>query len=109
MKFEFLCSITCCKKNGLLLFRWVERINGIIRMLQSFIPTHTAIKKIANATSTLSEDRFQGVPWDTNTKTMAKGLQCVMENFKFLMCLVVTKEVFSYLAPITTGLQGLLL
>lgn len=78
-------------------------------MFQSYVPTYTAVKKIATSRPSNKEDHFQGVPWDTNTSTMAKGLKSSMENFNFIVSLVVTKEIFAYISSITTGLQGYIL
>lgn len=51
------------------------------------MPTHKAIAKIAAARST--EDVFHKVPWDTKTRVMASGLKSTMEDFLFIVSLVV--------------------
>ena len=53
------------------------------------------------------EEAFHNVPWDVNSKVKADGLRHKMEDFSFLVTLVIVKSLLSYLSAITTALQGL--
>ena len=79
-------------------------MDGLGRLVQSYVQTYTAIKKIAQ--SRPSERDFHKVPWGANTRVLANGLQSIMENFSFIVSLVVVKEILAYLSAITTALQG---
>ena len=76
-------------------------------MVQTYVPTHRAMRLIGN--SSPSQDRteaFQNVPWDANSKVRADGLRHKMEDFSFLVSLVIVKEILAYLSAITVALQG---
>lgn len=67
------------------------------------MPTYQAIKTIADSRLRDVEDAFHKVPWDTNTRVMANGLKSKMENFTFIISLVVVNKLLSYLSAITTA------
>lgn len=91
----------------MIFFRWVERIDGIGRLLQSYVPTHKAISKIAKSRPSNTDNAFHKVPWDTKTRVMASGLKSTMENFLFIVSMVVMKEILAYLLALTISLQGI--
>ena len=53
-------------------------MDGLGRLVQSYVQTYTAIKKIAQ--SRPSERDFHKVPWGANTRVLANGLQSIMKN-----------------------------
>ena len=77
-------------------------------MVRSFVPTHTAIRKVARSRPSDREEFWENSAWDTNARVMAVGFLNKMESFSFIVALVVVKEIFSYVQAITAGLQGII-
>ena len=78
---------------------------GLVDLFKLILLHTTAIKQIAQSRPS-DKDSFHNVPWDANTRVLANGLKSKMENFTFIVSLVVTKEILSYLSAATTALQG---
>lgn len=85
----------------------MERIDGIGRIVQSFVPTYKCISSIADSKPSDVDNAFQNVPWDNKTRVMAQGLKAQMKKFEFILTLVAMKELLSYLSALTVGLQGI--
>ncbi|XP_066924627.1 52 kDa repressor of the inhibitor of the protein kinase-like [Clytia hemisphaerica] len=81
--------------------RWVARILGVNRIVESYFQVHKTFSKIAQSGAT-----FHNVKWDAKTQTKANGCRAKMETFAWLVALVITKNIFFYIDSITTGLQA---
>jgi len=81
--------------------RWIERIDGMKRFIQSYNETFKALEGIKDGKI------FNGVGWDAKSKVKANGMWSKMKDFKFIVALVITNEILSYFRPITKNLQGL--
>ena len=100
------CSTKRKSKKALLKCRWIERLSGIVRMFQCYVPAYLALEENASSSSTDLEKSFHGVSWDANTKSLAQGLVSKMETFSFFVALVITKEILAYFRDLTVSLQG---
>ena len=89
-------------KSGVnIFFRWVERIEGVKRLYDSFEVTYKTVKRISEG------ETFNGVKWDSNNQITANGIKSKMEDFTFIFSLVLVKEVLHYLKNITSELQSI--
>ena len=87
-------------KKTFCVYRWIQRILGLERILANYVLIHKALSEIAKA------GEYHGVKWDAKSRDMANGLRFRMEDSKFLVPLVIVKEIFSLFTNITKGLQG---
>ena len=76
--------------------RWIERIDGLDRMQQLYEPVMLALEEIKD-----NEDKT----WNSDSSSEASTLFDACSHFKYLMALVVCRNVVGYTAHLTKKLQ----
>ena len=80
--------------------RWIERIEGMRRFKEAYKATYTALETISK------NQQFHGTVWNVESKTTATSLCLLMKKFEFIVALVVSYELMTYIHSLTVSLQS---